>query len=118
MHVSHRVNIKMLGKDKRMEEILERMEAKLDMIETRLSYPGESCSKPQDGGCFQNMFSARECPQDQHCTTVNQEKKIFRCKTPSIGYTFTCFAKVIVVIIIFIAILGILGVVINKVTQS
>ena len=82
---------------------IEQLQQKLDNNE---KYPGISCSKPQDN-CFQNWLSARECPAEQICQTVDSEKQIFRCKTPSISHQMKCgllVAFIIMVIFIVIAI--------------
>jgi hypothetical protein len=69
------------------EELL----AKLDKLQSKLDhnekYPGVSCSKAQDG-CFQNFLSARECPAEQICQTVDEN--VYRCKTASIFYNIRC----------------------------
>ena len=72
---------------------------KLDKLDEQTRYPGVSCSKPQDN-CWQNPMGARECPEDMVCTTVDSDKKIYRCKTPSIGYSFRCIMPWVIAIII------------------
>lgn len=81
-------------------ELLEKLTRLEKQLEDKEKYPGISCSKPQEGGCFQNMFSARECPDGQLCSTVDAENKIFRCKTPSNQRVFKC--TLLVVCIIFV----------------
>jgi len=90
-----------------MAEEQARLLEKIEQLELRSKYPGVSCSKPQDRGCFQNMFGARECEYGMHCTTVDAENNIYRCKTPSIMYTFGCQVKFFMIWLMIGVVIGV-----------
>lgn len=90
-----------MGDDGELLKKIEQLHARLEFAE---KYPGISCSKPQDEGCFQNFLSARECPIEQICSTVNTEQQIYRCKTPSVSYGIKCGILSLIIMAVFVAI--------------
>ena len=86
------------------ELLLDKLAKLQDRMEVNEKFPGISCSKPQDQGCFQNFLSARECPQEQICTTMDEDRQIYRCKTPTLSYSFKCGLVALLIVGVVLAI--------------